>query len=321
MTDPTDRLKALAQEAQARADDLQEWFNPGLDDIPVETLKAQYCDERSSFVTIDGLEVHYQDLGPTDAGVVDRPPLLLIHGLMSSLHCWSEWIPSLSCNRRVVALDIPPFAITGPHPKGMLDEETYMNFMMKFVDAVGLDEFITVGNSLGGYLSWRLAAEAPGRVRAVGLLNPAGGTDKRPLALFAFKIPLVRQAYQSITPKAAVLAGTAALFGDSRRLDPSSLQRVRDLILREGTRTAIQENLRFMQMPDPARLAEVRCPVFLQWGEADTVLPLRDNLSGFAAQVRDLRLRTYPEVGHMPMEEIPAQSLADFQWFLDEIEA
>ena len=44
MTDPTDRLKALAQEAQARAHDLQDWFNPGLEDIPVKTLKAQYCD-------------------------------------------------------------------------------------------------------------------------------------------------------------------------------------------------------------------------------------------------------------------------------------
>ena len=45
------------------------------------------------------------------------------------------------------------------------------------------------------------------------------------------------------------------------------------------------------------------------------------NLPGFSARVQDLRVRTYPGVGHMPMEEIPARSLADFQWFLDEIGA
>jgi len=318
MTNHSDTLKSLAQEAQARAADLRDWFDPGLKDIPVETLKQRYCDQHSRFVEVDGLDIHYRDLGPevTDA---EKAPLLLIHGLMSSLHCWEGWMPTLSRNRRVVALDIPPFAITGPHPKGLLDEATYMQLMLGFVDAVGLERFIAVGNSLGGFLSWRLAVEAPERVQALCLLDPAGGAERLPLAVSAFRIPGVGKAYQSVTPKAAVLAGHAAMFGDPRRMDPTSLNRIYDMIMREGSRAAVQENLRFLQRPDPERLVEVTCPVFLQWGEADTLLPLRDNLPGFSARVQDLRVRTYPGVGHMPMEEIPDRSLTDFQWFLDEI--
>ena len=67
-------------------------------------------------------------------------------------------------------------------------------------------------------------------------------------------------------------------------------------------------------------LSEIECPVFLQWGEADTLLPMRDNMPGCTSRVRDLRVRTYPGVGHMPMEEIPAQSLADFRYFLHKID-
>ncbi|HCH99207.1 MAG: hypothetical protein CME00_11700 [Geminicoccus sp.] len=320
MTNHSDKLKSLAQEAQARAADLRDWFDPGLKDIPVETLKQRYCDEHSRFVRVDGLDIHYRDLGSVASGA-DKPPLLLIHGLMSSLHCWDGWMPDLSRDRRVVALDIPPFAITGPHPKGLLDEAMYMQLMLGFVDAVGLERFIAVGNSLGGFLSWRLALEAPERVQALCLLDAAGGTERLPMALSAFKIPGVGKAYQSVTPKAAVLAGHAAMFGDPRRMDPTSLNRIYDMIMREGSRAAVQENLRFLRRPDPERLVEVACPVFLQWGEADTLLPLRDNLPGFSARVRDLRVRTYPGVGHMPMEEIPARSLADFQWFLGEIGA
>ena len=150
MTNHSDTLKSLAQEAQARAADLRDWFDPGLKDIPVETLKQRYCDRHSRFIEVEGLDIHYRDLGPevTDA---DKAPLLLIHGLMSSLHCWEGWMPTLSHDRRVVALDIPPFAITGPHPKGLLDEATYMQLMLGFVDAVGLERFIAVGNSLGGF--------------------------------------------------------------------------------------------------------------------------------------------------------------------------
>lgn len=314
MQNQFDRLKkTISTHVDERAADLMDWFNPGLEDIPLETLKARYCDARSQFVDVDGLSVHFHDLGPRDS---DKTPLLLIHGLMSSLYCWEGWAPFLSEDRRVVSLDIPPFAITGPYSGGKLDEATYMRLLLTFADTLGLDSFMPVGNSLGGFLAWRLAVEAPERVRAVALLDPAGGTEKLPLAVKAFKIPIVGHAYQSVTPKAAVAAGHASLFGDPKRLDPQSLHRIYDLIMREGSRAAVQENLRLLERPDPDLLHQVQCPVFLQWGEADTLLPPKDNLYGFTARLRDLRLKTYPGVGHMPMEEIPAQSLSDFEWFL-----
>ena len=86
--------------------------------------------------------------------------------------------------------------------------------------------------------------------------------------------------------------------------------------MREGTRTAVQDNLRLLESPDPSMLSAIECPVFLQWGEDDSLLTMRENMIGFTSRVRDLRVRTYPGVGHMPMEEIPAQSLSDFDWFL-----
>ena len=69
MSDLTNRWASLAEEASARAQNLSEWFNPGLEDIPVQTLKDRYCDEQSKFVEVDGLNVHYQDLGPADSRV------------------------------------------------------------------------------------------------------------------------------------------------------------------------------------------------------------------------------------------------------------
>ena len=191
-----------------------------------------------------------------------------------------------------------------------------MALLLEFADKVGLESFIPVGNSLGGFLAWRLAVEVPDRVQAVGLLDPAGGTAKMPLAIQAFKVPLVGQAYQSLTPKAAILAAQLSMFGDPKRIDVSALDRIHDLIMREGTRTAVQDNLRLLESPDPSMLSAIECPVFLQWGEDDSLLTMRENMIGFTSRVRDLRVRTYPGVGHMPMEEIPAQSLSDFDWFL-----
>ena len=35
-------------------------------------------------------------------------------------------------------------------------------------------------------------------------------------------------------------------------MDPTSLNRIYDMIMREGSRAAVQENLRFLQRPDPS---------------------------------------------------------------------
>ena len=176
MTNHSDKLKSLAQEAQARAADCATG-SIRAQGYPGRNAETALLRSALAFVEVDGLDIHYRDLGP-EVTDTDKPPLLLIHGLMSSLHCWQGWMPTLSRDRRVVALDIPPFAITGPHPKGLLDEATYMQLMLGFVDAVGRERFIAVGNSLGGFLSWRLAVEAPERVQALCLLDPAGGTER-----------------------------------------------------------------------------------------------------------------------------------------------
>src|SRR4030095_5068368 len=58
--------------------------------------------DRSQFVTVDGIRVHYQEFG--DAA---NPPILLIHGYTASLFVWHKVAPMLAdAGFRGVAIEL-----------------------------------------------------------------------------------------------------------------------------------------------------------------------------------------------------------------------
>ena len=48
----------------------------GYQDIPIEQLKKKYTDSYSSFVKVNGMNIHYRDEGEKK----DSIPIVLIHG-------------------------------------------------------------------------------------------------------------------------------------------------------------------------------------------------------------------------------------------------
>ena len=53
-------------------------------------------------VRVGEFDVHYHSQG-------SGPPVLLIHGIGSSLHCWSDIVPLLAKYYRVISIDLPGF--------------------------------------------------------------------------------------------------------------------------------------------------------------------------------------------------------------------
>ena len=136
-------------------------------DIPVEKLLEEYAGENSRFVEIDGLKVHYRDEGSGE-------PVVLLHGVLSSLHTWDGWTAELQRERRVIRLDLPGFGLTGPGTEPQINLDYYVEFMAKFLDALGLERVTMAGNSMGGGITWLFAARYPERVDKIVLLDAAG---------------------------------------------------------------------------------------------------------------------------------------------------
>ena len=62
-------------------------------------------------------------------------------------------------------------------------------------------------------------------------------------------------------------------------------------------------------------LAAIAVPTLILQGEQDNLVPAAHG-EKFNAAISGSVLKLYPNVGHVPQEEVPAQSLADLRDFL-----
>jgi pimeloyl-ACP methyl ester carboxylesterase len=119
-------------------------------------------------ITVGGVQIFYREAGPIDA-----PALLLLHGYPSSSHMFRELIPALSERYRVVAPDLPGFGFSdAPRPPAF--EYTFDRLartVEAFVDAVGLERYALYIFDYGAPVGLRLAMWRPERVTAIVTQN------------------------------------------------------------------------------------------------------------------------------------------------------
>ena len=134
----------------------------------------------------------------------EGPPLLLIHGLMTSSYSFRYVLEPLGRHFRCIVPDLPGAGATGK-PDASYRPEALSRFLGELIDTLGNGPCLVLGNSMGGYLTMRLALERPEVVRRLVSVHCPG-------------VPLLRLH----ALKAALrVPGASALLDWMVRRDPS----------------------------------------------------------------------------------------------------
>jgi pimeloyl-ACP methyl ester carboxylesterase len=279
-------------------------------DLPREQLLARYAPAPSRFADIEGMRVHYRDEG-------SGPPLVLIHGTSSSLHTWDRWAALLSPRRRVVRLDLPGYGLTGAAPDRDYSAARCARVIAALLDQLGIARADLAGNSFGGRIALTFALARPERVRDLVLVDAAGLSGQKPAAIFRLaRTPVVNRLLTVVTPRWLVKKNVREVYGDPARVDDALVDRYDDLTRAAGNRTALVDRLTGPPDPDlDGRLGEVRAPVLLLWGGRDRWIPPSFG-ERFKEGIVGAKLVTYPDAGHVPMEELPDATAAEADRFL-----
>lgn len=292
----------------------------GMAEIPLKDLKKQYMTEDSRFVEVDELEIHYQDVG-------EGPVIVLVHGIMSSLQTWNGWVDELRGSYRVISLDVPGYGLTGaPANMDEFSEEYIYQKFEKFVDYIDLEKFSIAGNSMGGYIAARYAAEHADRVERLILLNPTGYPQEHPWIFQYANTPVVATLSKFAQPPFLVTMNVKQVYGDTRRLSQDNHYRYIHMSQRPGAKAVYLKTLQMMTEKDedgnpiirPTPFAGIRAPTLLMWGEVDEWTPI-ELAERWKQDVRNLKFISYPTVGHVPMEEMPYQTAQDALAFLSDL--
>ncbi len=124
------------------------------------------------------VRIHYKVYG-------SGPPLLLIHGLMTSSYSWRYILEELGSRFRLIAPDLPGCGRSDKPPDRSYRSAALAAWIGDFQDSVGIPGCDTVGNSLGGQLCLRRVLMAPASFARLAVIHPPVLPDKRLRALHA----------------------------------------------------------------------------------------------------------------------------------------
>jgi pimeloyl-ACP methyl ester carboxylesterase len=286
-------------------------------DIPVDELKARWARPPSTFIDVNGMQVHMRDEGPR----TDPVPIVLLHGTSASLHTWDGWAQALKEKRRVIRMDLPGFALTGPNRQDDYSIDTYVVFMRAFLDKLGVERVVLAGNSLGGQIAWATAAKLPERVERLILVDASGyppesiDAQSVPIGFRLMTIPGLRLLATHTLPRGVIESSVRNVYGDPSKVTPELVDLYADMARREGNRHALARRFEQGYVGDVAQLAKIKAPTLILWGSKDRLLPPAWG-QRFAHDIPDAKLVMLGGLGHVPQEEDPARSVAEVRRFL-----
>ena len=275
-------------------------------------LEAKYAGAPSLFVEAAGVRLHIRDTGPKAA-----PALVLLHGFGMSLHTWEGWAKLLEPDFRVVRLDLPGFGLTGVDPTGDYTDARMLTVIAALMDKLNIRRASIAGNSMGGRFAWAFAAKYPARVDKLILISPDGFASLGLAYGKRASVPSVVKLMQYALPKSMLKSSLAPAYAERTRLSEDVVTRYHDLMLVPGVRGAIIARMEQLVLEDPVPLLKsIKAPTLLMWGAKDAMISL-SHAADYQQVLPDNALVTFPNLGHVPHEEDPAQSLAPVRAFLD----
>ncbi|WP_353651350.1 alpha/beta fold hydrolase [Nakamurella sp. A5-74] len=238
-------------------------------------------------------------------------PLVLLHGIGRSLDDWDEQHERLSGQYQVISLDLPGFGWSDPLPRpasvrGLADA------VAALLEELGVDGPVQlVGNSLGGAVAMRFAADRPQQVRALVLADAAGFGAEVAVALRVLAIrPLGRLLLRP--RRSAAIDTLRGCFRDRSFITPQRIDATLALASRPHSATTMLQLLRELgtvrgirpgwRRDLLARLAPLRIPTLVLWGDKDLILP-PSHLEAAREALPHSRFHLFPDTGHFPQIE------------------
>lgn len=255
-----------------------------------------------------------------EGGKRGSPAILMIHGFSADKDNWTRYAGAFVENYRVIAPDLPGFGEQSRDPGGDYRLGTQVQRLRAFTQAVGLESFHMVGNSMGGHMTALYALAYPQQVHSAALFDNAGINSP-------VQSDMRRQLEQGVNP---LLTQSVDDFDRVIRyameVPPFLPWPVKPFKAREALAARDFNAYIFGQISSDRasgledRFAQISVPVLVLWGRQDRLLDV-SSVDVMKAKLPSARVVIMEDTGHMPMVERPLETARYHLGFIRSIEA
>ena len=288
------------------------WFvrpaDVSFDEVRASVPNSDY----SHFADIDGVRIHYQEMG---AGT----PLVLIHGYTSSTYSWKDVFEPLAKKFHVIAVDLKGFGFSGK-PDGDYTRRAQAVLITHLLEHLNIEKAWLCGNSMGGEVALNVALASPERVSGLILVDSAGvevpGSGSLAPGYLLFPVVGRLLIALSLTSDKLVREGLEKSFYDRAKVTPDRLANYyRPLKTRSGQLAALRARTQWGIFPVESELGKIKVPTLILWGAQDQLIPLAAG-NKLSSLIKDSKLVVFDNCGHLPQEEMPARTVDEIMKFI-----
>lgn len=245
-----------------------------------------------------------------------RGTLLLIHAFPLTARMWEPQLGLSAEGWHVVAPHLRGLGDGASQaPSGSMDE--YAADLVDLLDALGVEQAVIAGLSLGGYIALALYRRAAGRFRGLVLSDTRSEADTPEARQGRMKmLALVREQGPAAVAEQMI---PRLLAPETVTTQPDLVERVRGMIVSNGVAGIAAAISAMMTRPDSTPVLEdIDCPTRVLVGEHDALTPpaLAETLQ---RGIRRAELTVIDGAGHLPNLEQPAAFNAALAAFLGSI--
>ena len=255
------------------------------------------------YVRVGSINTRYRVQG--EAG----SPVVLIHGIGSSLEDWDHNFAPLAGHHRVYALDL----VGNGHsdkPAAPYTVAYFSNFVRDFLGTQGLDQVSIVGNSLGGSVALDFAFRHPEQIDQLVLVAPAGFGREMALLFRLCTVPILGKRLTKPSLKGSEQLQRSFFF-DQSLVTPELVRFKYELSCQPGMQDAMlatlrtNANLRGAKPAGADDLRRIAAPTLVIWGREDQTIPVAQ-AEVARKWIPNVEVHIFDRCGHAPMIECPA---------------
>jgi 2-hydroxy-6-oxonona-2,4-dienedioate hydrolase len=241
------------------------------------------------------------------AGDESQPTLLMLHGVTGHAEAYVRNLRSHAEHFSCWAIDFIGHGYSSK-PKHPLEISHYIDQLLAFLDAIGVDKASLTGESLGGWVTARFAIDHPDRVNRI-VLNTMGGTMANPQVmerLYTLSMEAARDpSWERVKARLEWLMADPSMVTDDLIRTRQAIFEQPDWLEACEANMALQNmEIRRRNMLTDEDLARIQAPALVLWTTKDPSGPVTE-AERIASLIPNARLAVMDNCGHWPQYEDP----------------
>ncbi|PPS45386.1 alpha/beta fold hydrolase [Chroococcidiopsis sp. TS-821] len=256
-------------------------------------------------ITAGKLDWFYREHKPIQG--VDRPPVILLHGIPAQSYTWTAIMPALADKGfRAIAPDWIGFGLSAKPDKRdfAYTPDAFISAFAEFIQALDISRFSLVVQGFLGSVGLQYALRNPQQIERLAILNaPISTRAKLPWKLKQLGLPFMGD----MLTQDPLLVDRTLESGSRYQIGEKDLNVYRQPFLKSSAAgRSLLATVRNLQLQKSlaeieSGLREWQQPTMVIWGIKDPWLAMQDTQNAVES-LKNVELVQIPEAGHYPQE-------------------